>query len=157
MSHEFEVYTPITNDKIKIYDNVDVQYVLDGDTIDVLIDLGFHIFTKQRVRLFGIDTPESRTSDPEEKKYGLLAKMIVQSLCSCADTTYQLRCLEDNVDKYGRVVAELWSFHMKTHSWININKWLCDHYYAVPYIGQNKDRVRDHHLYNRTRLQHVIE
>ena len=51
-----------------------VTKVVDGDTIDVILDMGFDIMYKQRVRLYGIDTPESRTRDLEEKKYGLLSK-----------------------------------------------------------------------------------
>ncbi len=51
-----------------------LEKVVDGDTIDVNIDLGFDVCTKQRVRLLGIDTPESRTSDKEEKVFGLLSK-----------------------------------------------------------------------------------
>ena len=55
-----------------------VTKVVDGDTIDVVIDLGFDIMYKSRVRLFGIDTPESRTRDKVEKKYGLLSKKFLQ-------------------------------------------------------------------------------
>ena len=65
----------------KLGDQTDFSYrvskvtkVVDGDTIDVIIDLGFDIMYKSRVRLFGIDTPESRTRDLVEKKYGLLSK-----------------------------------------------------------------------------------
>ena len=55
-----------------------VTKVVDGDTIDVILDMGFDIMYKQRVRLFGIDTPESRTRDKVEKKYGLKAKKFLQ-------------------------------------------------------------------------------
>jgi micrococcal nuclease len=64
----------------KLGDPTDFSYrvnkvikVVDGDTIDVMLDLGFDIMYKSRVRLFGIDTPESRTSDKTEKKYGLMS------------------------------------------------------------------------------------
>ena len=67
--------------KQKLGDPTDYSYrvkkvtkIVDGDTIDVLLDMGFDILYQQRVRLFGIDTPESRTRDLEEKKYGLLSK-----------------------------------------------------------------------------------
>ena len=56
-----------------VYHVSSLEKVVDGDTIDVTIDLGFDVCTRQRVRLWGIDTPESRTSDSEEKKYGLLS------------------------------------------------------------------------------------
>ena len=55
-----------------------VTKVIDGDTIDIILDMGFDIMYKQRVRLFGIDTPESRTRDKVEKKYGLLAKQFLK-------------------------------------------------------------------------------
>lgn len=142
-------YTPLNFEKI--YDKIEVQYVVDGDTIDVLIDLGFDIFTKQRVRLFGIDTPESRTSDPEEKKYGLIAKSKIAFFCS-SSKELQLRCSGDQIDKYGRVIAEIWIYDVENSEWKNINKWMCDNYYAVPYIGQNKKDVKDHHLYNRSKV-----
>ena len=58
-----------------------IEKVVDGDTIDVAIDLGFDVCTKQRVRLLGIDTPESRTSDKEERKYGLLSKKKLKEWC----------------------------------------------------------------------------
>ena len=65
----------------KLGDPTDYSYrvnkvlkVVDGDTIDVILDMGFDILYKQRVRLFGIDTPESRTRDLTEKKYGLMSK-----------------------------------------------------------------------------------
>ena len=61
----------VCNYKFKV---LSVEKVIDGDTIDVIIDLGFDILTRQRVRLLGIDTPESRTSDKVEKIYGNLAK-----------------------------------------------------------------------------------
>ena len=62
--------------------NSKILRVVDGDTIDVDIDLGFGItMVNQRIRLQGVDTPESRTRDLEEKKFGLLAKKIVQGYC----------------------------------------------------------------------------
>ena len=69
----------------KLGDKTDFSYrvkrvtkVVDGDTIDVILDMGFNILFAQRVRLFGIDTPESRTRDLVEKKYGLKAKKFLQ-------------------------------------------------------------------------------
>ena len=77
-----------------------LEKVVDGDTIDVAIDLGFDVCTKQRVRLLGIDTPESRTSDKEEKKFGLLSKKKLKEWCLKAvasekdDVEIELRCPE---------------------------------------------------------------
>ena len=74
--------------------------VVDGDTIDVNIDLGFDVSTQQRVRLLGIDTPESRTSDKEEKVFGLLSKKKLKEWCLKAvasekdDIEIELRCPE---------------------------------------------------------------
>jgi len=92
-----------------------LEKVVDGDTIDVNIDLGFDVCTKQRVRLLGIDTPESRTSDKEEKKYGLLSKKKLKEWCLKAvasdkdDIEIELRCPEaDSRGKFGRVLAEVW-------------------------------------------------
>ena len=69
----------------KLGDPTDFSYrvnkiikIVDGDTIDVMLDLGFDIMYKSRVRLFGIDTPESRTRDKIEKKYGLMSKKFLQ-------------------------------------------------------------------------------
>jgi len=64
-----------------VYRVSSLEKVVDGDTIDVTIDLGFDVCTRQRVRLLGIDTPESRTSDREEKKYGLLSKKKLKEWC----------------------------------------------------------------------------
>ena len=75
-----------------------LEKVVDGDTIDVNIDLGFDVCTKQRVRLLGIDTPESRTSDKEEKVFGLLSKKKLKEWCLKAvasekdDVEIELRC-----------------------------------------------------------------
>jgi len=73
----------------KLGDPTDFSYridkvvkIIDGDTIDVMIDLGFDIKYKSRVRLFGIDTPESRTRDLVEKKYGLMSKKFLQEALS---------------------------------------------------------------------------
>ena len=57
-----------------VYRVSSLEKVVDGDTIDVVLDLGFDVCTKQRVRLLGIDTPDSRTRDLDEKKFGILSK-----------------------------------------------------------------------------------
>ena len=134
-----------------------VEKIVDGDTIDVAIDLGFDVCTKQRVRLLGIDTPESRTSDKEEKKFGLLSKQKLKEWCLKAvasdkdDIEIELRCPEaDSRGKFGRVLAEVWV--SEGGQWTNVNKWMCDEGYAVPYTGQNKADVAELHLKNRQML-----
>ena len=138
-----------------------IEKIIDGDTIDVVIDLGFSVCTKQRVRLMGIDTPESRTSDKVEKKYGLLSKQKLKEWCMKAvasekdDIEMELRCPEaDSREKFGRVLAEVWI--SEGGEWTNVNQWLCDNGYAVPYTGQNKNDVEALHLQNRERLKDEI-
>ena len=134
-----------------------LEKVVDGDTIDVNIDLGFDVCTKQRVRLIGIDTPESRTSDKEEKKYGLLSNKKLKECCLKAvasendDVEIELRCPEaDSRGKFGRVLAEVWV--SEDGVWTNVNKWLVENHYAVPYGAENKALVEGLHLENRKKL-----
>ena len=139
-----------------------LERVVDGDTIDVAIDLGFDVCTSQRVRLLGIDTPESRTSDKEEKKFGLLSKKKLKEWCLKAvasdkdDIEMEIRCPEaDSRGKFGRVLAEVWV--REDGVWTNVNKWMCDNGYAVPYTGQNKADVQALHLANRERVASQLE
>ena len=140
-----------------IYRVSSLEKVVDGDTIDVTIDLGFDVCTKQRVRLLGIDTPESRTRDLEEKKFGLLSKKKLKEWCLKAvesekdDIEIELRCQEkDSRGKFGRILAEVWVG--EDGHWTNVNKWMCEKGYAVPYVGQNKDDVKEHHMLHRKML-----
>jgi micrococcal nuclease len=134
-----------------------IEKVVDGDTMDVLIDLGFDVMTRQRVRLLGIDTPESRTSDQIEKVYGKLAKKNLMEWCMKAvasekdDIEIELRCPEmDSRGKFGRVLGEIWV--SEDGNWTNVNQWMCENGYAVPYVGQNKDDVKEQHMVNRRLL-----
>jgi micrococcal nuclease len=134
-----------------------IEKVVDGDTMDVLIDLGFDVMTRQRVRLLGIDTPESRTSDQVEKVYGKLAKKNLMEWCMKAvasekdDIEIELRCPEmDSRGKFGRVLGEIWV--SEDGNWTNVNQWMCENGYAVPYVGQNKDDVKEQHMVNRRLL-----
>lgn len=138
-----------------------LEKVVDGDTIDVAIDLGFDVSTSQRVRLLGIDTPESRTSDPEEKKFGLLSKQKLKEWCTKAlesetdDVEMEIRCPEpDSRGKFGRVLAEVWV--CEGGVWTNVNKWMCDEGFAVPYEGQNKKDVEALHMKNRERVRQFL-
>ena len=141
-----------------IYRVSSLEKVVDGDTIDVSIDLGFDVCTKQRVRLLGIDTPESRTRDLTEKKFGLLSKKKLREWCLKAvesekdDIEIQLRCPEaDSRGKFGRILAEIWV--SEDGEWTNVNKWMCDNWFAVPYTGQNKADVEALHMANREKLR----
>jgi len=123
---------------------VSVERVVDGDTLDLLIDLGFHTYTSQRVRLMGIDTPECRSTDLVEKHYGLLAKQVVEEICH-PNKHIEFKCPVDKYrDKFGRVTGELWVNNT------NINTWLCENAYAVEYDGHsNRDTLRQKHEQNR--------
>ena len=146
-----------------IYNVTAVEKVVDGDTIDTVIDLGFDVRVCHRVRLLGIDTPESRTRDKVEKFYGKLAKAALKSLVHWAivsdrdDIELQLRCPEaDSRGKFGRILGELWiNSHYSGEpyeGWTNVNKWMCENGHAVGYHGQNKDDVQNEHMENRKLL-----
>ena len=81
-----------------------VVHIVDGDTVDVDIDLGFGVWMhKERVRLFGIDTPESRTRDLEEKKYGLAAKDFITNMLDDSGGII-LKTHKDGTGKFGRIL-----------------------------------------------------
>ena len=79
--------------------------VIDGDTVDAMVDLGFDIWVKKRVRLAGIDTPETRTRDKEEKKRGFLAKARLTDVLASNGNEFLLT--SSGVGKYGRCLGEL--------------------------------------------------
>jgi micrococcal nuclease len=121
--------------------------VIDGDTVDVDIDLGFGVWMKkERVRLYGIDTPESRTSDKEEKVYGLAAKEFLKNMCD--DEWMILECNEyDSKGKFGRILGSL--RRTTNYADMTVNEYLIEKYHAVPYYGQSKDDIAAAHLKNR--------
>ena len=121
--------------------------VVDGDTIEVDFDLGFGVWLRaQRIRLAGIDTPESRTANKEEKVRGLLSKKKLNEVLS--DSDYIIVNTEiDPDEKYGRILGRL-----ETTKGIKVNQWMIDNYYAVPYSGENKDNVQVLHKINAKRL-----
>jgi micrococcal nuclease len=85
-----------------------VLKVIDGDTVDLMIDLGFNIHHKIRVRLYGINTPESRTKDLAEKEIGLKAKKFTEDWITGHKWVY-VNTIPDKNDKYGRVLARIFS------------------------------------------------
>ena len=107
--------------------NVTIVKVVDGDTVDVDIDLGFGMtYKKQRVRMMGIDTPESRTRDKEEKYRGLLSKAYLKDLLKKAKNSVILRCDEDDeTGKFGRVLADV-IYIKEDGSELNLNKEMID-------------------------------
>jgi len=123
--------------------------VVDGDTVDVDIDLGFGIWLKdERVRIMGIDTPESRTRDKTEKKFGLASKAKLKSLLGKQGIlkTQVNKKGEDMKGKFGRILGD---FVVGTKK---VSQILCEEGYAVPYFGGSKEEVQMMHKANRQRL-----
>ena len=116
--------------------------VVDGDTIDVDIDLGFGVWMRnQRIRMHGIDTPESRTRDLEEKKYGLAAKDFLIKWTNAGGLT--LKTHKDDRGKFGRILGEIWCFDT------NVNENMIEEHHAVRYMGQSKEDIAEEHIKNR--------
>ncbi len=87
--------------------NCTVERVVDGDTIDVVLDLGFDILYKSRVRLFGIDTPESRTRDLDEKARGKMAGTFLENAINNGKKVVIQTKLKDSRGKFGRVLGSV--------------------------------------------------
>lgn len=87
----------------------EVKKVLDGDTVDLLIDVGFNMHYAGRVRLYGVNTPESRTSNPEEKLAGLAAKEFVENWIEENNHIVYIKTIKDKNEKYGRLLAEIYN------------------------------------------------
>lgn len=111
-----------------------VTNVVDGDTIDVDIDLGFNISYSQRVRLAGIDTPESRTSDKAEKVLGLEAKEYLKYKLKDAKLIVVKTELPDSSEKYGRILG--WVY--VDGNTISVNDQMIEDGYAWGYLGDTK-------------------
>ena len=125
-----------------------VTKIVDGDTIDVDIDLGFNISYSQRVRLAGIDTPESRTRDLYEKKLGLEAKKKLEELIANAKSIVIKTELSDSSEKYGRTLGWLYLDGAET----SVNEALIASGYAWEYMGATKVKDFDLLLQRRNSL-----
>ena len=129
---------------------VNILKVVDGDTVDVDIDLGFGIWLrKERVRVMGIDTPESRTSDKVEKIFGLAAKNRLSSLLGAEAIlhTQVSKKGEDMKGKFGRVLGNFTSINGEKCAAVLVREG-----HAVTYQGGSKENVASQHLANRKRL-----
>lgn len=116
--------------------------VVDGDTIDVDIDLGFGVWIRgERIRLDGVDTPESRTSNPDEKKFGLLAKHFVEEKLPVGKEAVLLS--KQFRGKFGRILGDI-----KVDGKILTEELIANHL-AVPYHGENKSTLVAAHQENR--------
>jgi micrococcal nuclease len=130
--------------------DVQVVKVVDGDTVDVDIDLGFGVCLKdERVRIMGIDTPESRTSDKVEKVFGLAAKNRLYSLLEkdAKLITTEDKSGEDMKGKFGRILGDFRADDGRLVTDIMISEGHC-----VPYHGESKDDIQAQHMANRERL-----
>ncbi|MYI68025.1 MAG: thermonuclease family protein [Boseongicola sp. SB0673_bin_14] len=109
-----------------------IERVVDGDTIDVIVDQGFHTFRDVRVRLAGIDAPETRTRDLEEKERGLTTKARVEALCPVG-SEHTLR--SDEIGKFGRCIGDIQLDKEpgQPHSWLT-EVLLCEGL-VKPYAG----------------------
>ena len=124
-----------------------VLRVVDGDTIDVDIDLGFDISFTSRVRLAGIDTPESRTTDKREKVLGLEVKQRLKELLSKSSSLFIKTEKPDSTEKYGRILG--WLFIDGAEK--SINEGLIADGYAWGYMGETK--IKDFALLESKRNQ----
>ena len=127
-----------------------VLKVIDGDTVDVDIDLGFGTWIhNERVRIMGIDTPESRTSNDIEKKFGLAAKSRLQELLgeTAILKTQVSKKGEDMKGKFGRILG-----NFATEDGRNCADILCEEGHAVAYFGGAKEDIQEQHMTNRKKL-----
>ena len=133
--------------------NCTIRRVVDGDTVDVDIDLGFGMWIhNERVRLYGIDTPESRTRDLEEKKAGLFAKDVVEHYLPVGSKQI-LRTHKDKVGKYGRVLGEFIIHDSEQDRQTTINEFMIRHKIGVEYSGKSKEEIKQQHVDNRKYLE----
>jgi micrococcal nuclease len=114
-----------------------VKRVVDGDTLDAYIDLGFDVWTTKRIRFMGIDTPESRTRDLTEKRFGKGAKHRLVSILEANDNVFTLK--SHGTGKFGRVLGELFVESIEG----SINSKLIEEGHAVAYFGGSKQEVKD--------------
>ena len=122
--------------------------IVDGDTVDVDIDLGFGVWMhRERVRMYGIDTPESRTSDKEEKVYGNLSKQFVKDQLPIG-SMQTLVTHKDKTGKFGRILGD---FLIEGKS---LGETMVDKALAVRYNGEDKAEIEMQHLLNRQTLLH---
>jgi micrococcal nuclease len=124
-----------------------VENIVDGDTIDVLIDLGFDILFQSRVRLAGIDTPESRTKDLKEKSLGLESKEYLKKALKDAKSVVIKTEKMDSSEKYGRILG--WVY--VNGDTVSLNDMMINDGYAWGYLGDTK--VKDFEALKKARIK----
>jgi micrococcal nuclease len=128
--------------------SIQLNRVIDGDSLDIDIDLGFGIVLQnRRLRLEGVDTPELRTSDEEEKQFGLRAKSFVVDWCSKRNLNLVVKNHGDEYDKFGRILGQV-----EDNEGNNLVTDIISNYHGVAYHGQNKADIRKAHMNNRAKL-----
>ena len=126
-----------------------LKKIIDGDTVDCYIDMGFNVHKKVRVRLNGIDCPESRTRDLTEKRYGLGAKHRLTELIAANDDEFIVK--SHGVGKYGRCLGELF-FPLGS-----INDLLVEEGHAIKYTGGSKADIKDELITARKKSKKYVE
>jgi micrococcal nuclease len=131
-----------------------ITRIIDGDTVDCDIDLGFKVvLAKQRIRLHGIDTPESRTRDKVEKKYGLLAKKFLVEFIEEAEHSIIIETSKGKSrGKFGRILGKL-----VNADGVCVNDLMCEIGHAAPYFGQSKEDIAAQHIENRQKIDKLLE
>lgn len=118
-----------TNDNLYCY-RATVLRVVDGDTIDVMLDLGFSVSLKERIRFYGINAPESRTRDADEKVRGLAAKAFVILWTEAHADEITIRTRIDKRGKFGRILGEIINA-----AGVCLNDLMIEQGHAVAYFG----------------------
>jgi len=129
--------------------------VVDGDTVDVDIDLGFGIWLRnERVRIMGIDTPESRTRDKVEKLFGKAASKRLKELLGKRPVlkTQVARDGEDMKGKFGRILGDFDVYCPATDGWRPVTSVMSEEGHCVPYYGGSKEDTQAQHMLNRIKL-----
>lgn len=129
--------------------------VVDGDTVDVDIDLGFGVWLKkERVRIMGIDTPESRTRDKVEKVFGKAASKRLKELLGPNPVlrTQIARDGEDMKGKFGRILGDFDVYCPATQAWRPVTSVMSEEGHCVPYYGGSKEDTQKQHMENRRKL-----
>lgn len=116
---------------------IKILRVIDGDTVDVLVDIGFSVHKKIRIRMMGIDTPESRTRDLEEKKRGLASKTRFKEMLK--NSKGNIRLISHGVGKFGRCLGELFSPEFEC----SLNQQMINEGFAYEYFGGNKELAKE--------------
>lgn len=130
--------------------------VVDGDTVDVDIDLGFGVWMrKERIRVLGIDTPESRTRDKVEKTYGIMAKEFVKSYLPVG-SVQTLQTEKDGTGKFGRILGKFLVHDIKEDRQMHLGDIMIREHLAVKYDGQSKEDIAEQHIVNRGHVDQAM-